>query len=120
MKKRIQIQSANIKNNRLQLNANETIKGLKPGEQILVDSDQFFFIYLMEDKEDYTYIVLSEQIWPLLKSALEEKLPVWLIFNDERTELTGFLEDLNYVLSNIKDNSNYGEEMLIKVDDIFK
>ena len=119
MKKRISIQSANITNNRLLLNANESIKGLSPGEQILVDSDQFSFIYLMEDKEDYTYIVLSEQNWPFLKSALEQKLSIWLTFQDDKTELTGFLEDLEYVLSNIKDNSNYGEDMLKKVDDIF-
>ena len=120
MKKRILIQSAAIKDNRLQFKANETIKGLKSGEQILVDSDQFSFIYLMEDEEDFTYIVLPENTWPFLKSALEQKLAVWVTFNDEMTELTGFLEDLDYVLSNIKDNSNYGEDMLIKVDNIFK
>lgn len=102
------------------LQANESIIGLKPGEQILVDSDQLSFIYLMEDKEDYTYIVLSEQIWSFLKSAIEQKLPVWLTYNDEKTELTNFLEELEYVLSNIKDNSNYGEEMLEKADKIFR
>jgi hypothetical protein len=120
MKRRITILSANIEDNLLQLNTKESIYGLIPGEQILVDSDQFSFIYLMEDKEDYTYIVLSEQIWSSLKTALEQKLPVWLTFKDEKKELTNFLEELEYVLSNIRGNSNYGEEMLTKVDDIFK
>jgi hypothetical protein len=120
VKKRITILAANIMDNLLQLNANESINGLKPGERILVDSDQFSFVYLMEDHEDYTYIVLTEQIWSFLKSALEQKLPVWLTFKDEKLELTNFLEDLKYVLSNIKDNSNYGDEMLVKVDKIFK
>ncbi|HEY2421743.1 MAG TPA: hypothetical protein VGI04_10020 [Neobacillus sp.] len=119
MKKRIAILSANIVDHRLLLNANESINGLKPGEQLLVDSDQYYFIYLMENNEEYTYIVLSEQIWPSLRSALEQKLPVWLTYQDEKKELTYFLEELEYVLSNIKDNSNYGEELLTKVAEIF-
>ncbi|MFZ7944605.1 MULTISPECIES: hypothetical protein [Bacillaceae] len=119
MKKRITIQQANLIENKLILETNEPITGLVPGEQILVDSDQYAFIYLMEDQEDYTYIVLSEEIWPLLKTANEQETPVCIAYNEEQLELTNFSEELEYVISNIKGNSNYGNEMVTKVEGIF-
>jgi len=119
MKKRIMIEKSYIIEEKLMLETNESILELVPGEQILVDSDQFSFIYLMEDKDDYTYIVLHEQIWPNLKIANEKKLPVWVTFNDEKKELENFQDEFNYVLTNISGNSNYGKEMVTKVERIF-
>lgn len=119
MKKRIIIMSSCLKNNRLELKAGESINKLQPAEQILVDSDHFSFIYLMEDKQDYTYIVLPETAWPHLKAAMDQKIPVWITFNEEQLELTNFHDELEYVLSNIQGNSNYGEDMVKKVEGIF-
>jgi hypothetical protein len=119
MKKRITIEKAYITEEKLMLETNETITELVPGEQILVDSDHYSFIYLMEDMDDYTYIILHEQIWPLLKTAEEKKLPVWITFNEEQKELNNFHDEFNYVLTNIKGNSNYGKEMVTKVESIF-
>lgn len=119
MKKRLTILSAKLMENQLFLNVNESIEGLQPATQILVDSDQFSFIYIMEDQEDYTYIVFPEQHWPILKSALERKSQVLLTFDDKHIELPNFLEELEYVISNIKDNSNYGDDMVKKVENIF-
>ncbi|MEH7482390.1 hypothetical protein V7157_15165, partial [Neobacillus drentensis] len=50
MKKNIAILKAYIKEDKLMLETNEPILELVPGEQILVDSAQYSFIYLMEDK----------------------------------------------------------------------
>jgi hypothetical protein len=119
MKKNIAILKAYIKEEKLMLETNEPILELVPGEQILVDSAQYSFIYLMEDKNDYTYIVLHEQIWPLLKNAQENKLPVWVTFNDEQKELINFHDEFDYLLTNIKGNSNYGKELVTKVEGIF-
>ncbi|WP_066071206.1 hypothetical protein [Neobacillus soli] len=119
MKKTITILNANITENKLMLETNESINGLVPGEQLLVDSDQYAFIYLMEDKDDYTYIVLPEQIWPLLKTAQAELIPIWVTFNEEQTVLSNFHDELEYVISNIKGNSNYGNELVTKVESIF-
>jgi hypothetical protein len=119
MKKNIAILKAYIKEDKLMLETNEPILELVPGEQILVDSAQYSFIYLMEDKNDYTYIVLHEQIWPLLKNAQENKLPVWATFNDEQKELINFHDEFDYLLTNIKGNSNYGKELVTKVEGIF-
>jgi Family of unknown function (UPF0738) len=120
MKKKIIIMSSYLNNNKLELKANESIKGLLPAEQILVDSDEFSFIYLTEDQQDYTYIVLPDTVWPQLNTALEQKIPVWISFNEQQMELTNFHDELDYVISNIQGNSNYGEEMVKKVEEMFK
>ncbi len=119
MKKRITILEAIITDNKLILETNESINGLIPAEQILVDSTQCSFIYLMEDQEEYTYIVLPETIWPSLKAAQEQELPVKLSTNDDQIELVNFQEELEYIISNIKGNSNYGHEMVTKVEGVF-
>lgn len=119
MKNRITIEKAYITEDKLMLQTNETVTGLVPVEQILVDSEQYSFIYLMEDKDDYTYIVLHEQIWPHLKTATEENLSVWITFDEEQMELINFLDEFNDILTNIKDNNNYGKELVIKVESIF-
>ncbi len=119
MKKRISIIKAIITNNNLFLETNESIEGLLPAEQILVDSDQYSFIYLMEDKEDYTYLIVPETIWPFLKTAMEQELTVWVLFNEQQIELLNFQAELEYVINNIKGNSNYGNEMVAKVEGNF-
>ena len=119
MKNRITIIKANMVESKLLLESNETIDGLVPGEQILVDSDHYSFIYLMENQEDYTYIVLPEDFWPSLKAANELKIPVCLSFEEKQIELINFHDELEYVISNIKGNSNYGNEMVTKVEEIF-
>lgn len=119
MKKRITILNAIITEEKLLLETNESINGMVPSEQILVDSDHFSFIYLMEQQDDYTYIVLPEQIWPLLKEALDKKLPVWLGINENQLEMNRFHDEFEYVIQNIKGNSNYGSEMVTKVESLF-
>jgi hypothetical protein len=119
MNKRILISTANISNNKLQLQASEPITGLTQTEQILVDSKKFSFVYLMENQEGYTYIDIPEPIWPLLKETVTKQIPVWIHFDDEELELTNFNEELVEVINNIRGNSNYGEEMVTKVEEIF-
>lgn len=119
MKKIITIISSTMRENKLWVAVNESLKGLVPAEQILVDSENYAFIYLMEDKEDYTYITFPEDLWPVLKSALEQHVPVLAVYNEEHIELTNFLEELEYIISNIKGNSNYGKEMVTRVEKLF-
>ncbi|MGG1676563.1 hypothetical protein ACIFOT_12545 [Neobacillus sp. NRS-1170] len=119
MKRSISIQNTNLTDNKLFLEVEQQIEGLIPEGQILVDSDNYSFIYLMEDQEDYTYIVMPEQIWVFIKNSFEKKLPVWLKGNDKEVELINFNDELEYVINNIKGNSNYGQEMVTKVESIF-
>ncbi len=119
MKQRITITHASITETMLRLEVSESLTGLKPAGQILVDSDQYSFIYLMEEQEDYTYIVLPEPVWPFVKDAQDRLLPVQLIGPDQEIELIHFHDELSFIISNIKGNSNYGNEMVAKVEAIF-
>jgi hypothetical protein len=119
MNNRILISNANVTENKLLLHVNESISGLIPTEQILVDSKQISFVYLMENPEGYTYIDIPESIWPLLKNTLAEQIPVWIQFEDDQLELTNFNEELVDIINNIRGNSNYGEEMVTKVEGNF-
>ncbi|MCM3690197.1 hypothetical protein [Neobacillus niacini] len=119
MNKRINITKANFLDSKLYLHASEPISGLSPAEQILVDSKEFSFVYLMENQEGYTYIDMKEPIWPLLKKVMEQSIPVWILSRDTQLELTNFYEELTELINNIRGNSNYGAEMVTKVEEIF-
>ena len=119
MKKRILVTDSVIQNSELILKTNETIEGLSPRGQMLVDSDQLSFVYLMEEGNDYVYILLPEQVWDDLKKGYVESLPVFLQAEESRTALNGFHDELGYLVENIKGNSNYGENMAAKVESVF-
>jgi hypothetical protein len=119
MNKIINIDRAVTDDNQLQLFTKDSITGLIPKEHILVDSDHVSFIYLMEENDHYTYIVLAETVWPVLKGALDRNLSVLLMSEQDQIELPSFQEELAYVISNIKGNSNYGEKLVEKVEKIF-
>lgn len=119
MNKRITVTKANFLDSKLYLHASGSISGLSPAEQILVDSKEISFVYLLENLEGYTYIGMKEPIWPLLKKVLDKSIPVWILFEDEQLELTNFYEELTELINNIRGNSNYGAEMVTKVEEIF-
>ncbi|MGN1401530.1 MAG: hypothetical protein ACI4XL_08520 [Bacillus sp. (in: firmicutes)] len=95
------------------------LQDLEPTGRMLVDSDQFSFIYIMESASDYIYISLPENTWDTLNQGLKEDIKVILRNGETERQLTGFHEELQYLLSNIKDNANYGEEMMRKTADHF-
>ncbi|AIM17443.1 hypothetical protein LRS37_02345 [Neobacillus sedimentimangrovi] len=119
MKKRLNVTDAKIIENKLFLEISESLSDLNPGGQILVDSDHFSFIYLLENSEDYTYVVIPEPIWGSLKEAHLHNMEVVLTNGEIEMELTHFLEELEYVISNIKGNTNYGKAMVEKIESIF-
>jgi hypothetical protein len=121
MRKKIHISSATIEGNYLLLHVDSKISVLNmiPKEQILVDSDQLAFVYIVEVENEYTYLVLQEELWGTLKEALEKNLSVFLTNDEEKQLLSMFTEELHYLIDNIKGNSNYGEEMVEKVESSF-
>jgi hypothetical protein len=120
MKKMIRVLSALIDDNYLQLHVNEQIplKTITPKEQMLVDSAQFAFVYILEMDEEYTYLVIHEDIWPILKKAQGKSV---VLMNEIDTILLPmFSDELTYLIENIKGNNNYGEEMVGKVEKTFQ
>lgn len=121
MREKIKIIKSEVINNQLLLEVHEDVllNELKATGQMLVDSDHSSFVYLAEKDDDYTYIVLDEMSWSNMKIALENVLPVLLKNGNGQLELFGFCDELSYLISNIKGNSNYGEEMAGKVEVAF-
>ncbi|MFY0760058.1 hypothetical protein AB1K32_14410 [Metabacillus dongyingensis] len=123
MKRRIEVNEAVLDQERMILKAmpfgENDLNGLTAKGQMLVDSDQLAFIYIMDNNEDFIYTNLPAEVWPQLKTALDSGIPVDLNVNGLTIELTDIHDELSYLLENIKDNANYGEEMEKKVVEAF-
>jgi len=87
--------------------------------QMLVDSEQLSFIYVVEKDEKFSYVELGWETWLTLKEGLELKADYFLSNGNSSIELPGFRDELLYLIDNIKGNSNYGEEMVTKVERAF-
>ncbi|PAE25192.1 hypothetical protein [Bacillus sp. 7894-2] len=122
MKQKLTIVNAEWAGNELILGIESgTVSGLTAMQQILADSDNLSFIYIAEKNDDYTYISLPETVWPELKKALDGRLRVYASdINQTRLELAGFHEELGDLIENIRGNSNYGNEMVEKVENVFQ
>ncbi|KAA9027573.1 UPF0738 family protein [Niallia endozanthoxylica] len=101
------------------LDSQDSLNDLKPSGQMLVDSEGLSFIYLLENEEAYTYISVPDTVWSSLKEVISNSLAVVVINGGERLLLPQFQEELEYLIDNIKGNSNYGEKMMNKVEAVF-
>ncbi|MFE8696388.1 hypothetical protein ACFYKT_08465 [Cytobacillus sp. FJAT-53684] len=122
MKKKIIIKNAKVNENEeliMYVEEEFPVSEWKPMEQMLVDSDNLSFIYIVDDHDDYTYIAIPDSQWPEVKEGHEKNAPVYLSNQTERLLLQGFYEELSYLIENIKGNSNYGDEMVNKVESTF-
>lgn len=98
----------------------EDIKGIKPEGRMLADSDNTAFIYILDVNDDFIYVSFQETVWSDLNKTLSNHLPLFLqIDDDTRIPLIQFEEELQYFISNIKENSNYGEKMVQAVSKAF-
>lgn len=122
MREKIYVNVAEITNNHevhLLVGPEIDLNQIKPAGQMLVDSNDLSFVYLLEKDDDYTYLAIKDEHWPVLKKGLEEQHPVVLNGEDTKIDLVQFFEELEYLVENIKGNSNYGEIMVAKVEEIF-
>jgi hypothetical protein len=122
MNKRIELTKATIENNRLILqpaSSSIEVEELKAKGQMIVDSDQLAFIYILESADEFVYAGLPHTIWTKLKEAKEKSLDVILQINEKEIELTDIFPELNYLLENIRGNANYGDEMEKQVVELF-
>ncbi|MGE6630998.1 hypothetical protein [Bacillus sp. NPDC077027] len=113
MQNRIEIKEATLKENKLILTvlSGEHIEKAKATGQMLVDSDHFAFVYILETDESFTYLILGETIWAQMKEAMSKEIPVYVTTKDEEIELelVDIHLELSYLVDNIKDNANYGD-----------
>ncbi|XQY92819.1 hypothetical protein ACNRWW_05215 [Metabacillus sp. HB246100] len=121
MNKRIELTKKTMTERTLVVEATTSLEGqpLRAKGQMLVDSDALAFIYILDNGEDFIYASLPDTLWPDLKTASEQQYSIYLDINEEMIELVDLIDELNYLLENIKDNANYGEEMEGRVVEVF-
>ena len=83
--------------------------------QMIVDSDDFSFIYLLDNGVDYVRLHFVSETWEMLERYRNQKIVL-----NESLELIDFYDELNYLISNIEGNNNYGKEFEAKVVETFK
>lgn len=104
----------------LEIDSNFKLENVKPTGQMLVDSLELSFVYLLENNDTYTYLKIPEIFWMDLMEVITREISVSVTNGQEKINLAGFLEELIYLIENIKGNSNYGEEMVRKVETVFQ
>jgi len=122
MKKRIEVIESYIEQEQLYLAAQPfeaEIKEIRDAAQMITDSDNLSFIYIIDINDQFVYVSIPGKNWSLLKEALDREYGVHLKLNDRTLQLEGFLDELRYLIENIEGNANYGEKMVSAVEEIF-
>jgi Family of unknown function (UPF0738) len=91
-----------------------------PAEKMITDSEEHAFVYLLDNDEGYTYIHFPKVTWPYMAKALQNGNDPFLVWNDEKLPLPGFIEELTMLVYNIEGNDNYGEAFTTAVEQEFE
>ncbi|ESU32644.1 hypothetical protein G3A_10190 [Bacillus sp. 17376] len=121
MNQKILITNVKIENNEVLLSTDiETGLGeFAATGQMLVDSDQLSFIYIIDKEDGYHYVNIPAVAWSVIQEGLQAGAETYLTNNGGRLKLEGFHNEMEYLIENIIGNSNYGEEMVTKVEQVF-
>ena len=92
---------------------------IQPTGQMIVDSDDAAFIYLVEENNAYSHIRFPKQLWPQLASSLLQEAELYLRNGTDDLLLHNFTDELQGLLFNIQGNSNYGDDFVTAVEEIF-
>ncbi|WP_102692876.1 UPF0738 family protein [Rummeliibacillus pycnus] len=101
------------------LNENSSDIKCHPTGQMITDSDDMAFVYLMDEEDGYSYVKFPQTVWPLLVETLQSKVNPMLQWNTEQIELIKFNDELQSLIYNIEGNYNYGEVFTTAVEETF-
>lgn len=82
---------------------------------MVVDSDNFQFVYLLDAGDSYANLRFVEETWAMMKAY--EEYP-WYLYGT--IELTNFKLEFDELLDNIKDNFNYGKPFTERAEKVFE
>ena len=91
-----------------------------PTGRLFADSDQFAFLYIVEENDEFSYLRFGEDTWPSLVEMLQRGEDPLLSLGQRTMDLRGFHEELESLLYNIEGNINYGEEFVARVEAAFQ
>ncbi|ANZ33785.1 hypothetical protein [Staphylococcus carnosus] len=112
---RIYVNEIKVKDDGIYCYTDKSTEGLKEAGQMLVDSDNYGFAYILDDGQSYSYLIFVKETW----SMLHENKGKTIYINDD-LKLEEFDQELDYILSNIKGNSNYGKDFVAEVEEAFE
>ena len=115
------VKQVEIVHNQVQfiLNEKKQLSQLQSTGQVIVDSDNETFLYIIEENNSYSYVSFEKLVWPhLLQMIVSEQKP-FLRVEDGQFELTQFVEELTALLYNIEGNGNYGDSFVQSVEEAF-
>lgn len=98
------------------LNENKKLSQLQPVGQVIVDSDNDAFLYIIEENDAYSYVSFAQEVWPQLLQMLLADQKAYLKVEDGSLPLDQFAEELRGLLYNIEGNSNYGDKFVQAVE----
>lgn len=96
------------------------LKNIQPTGQLLTDSDNLAFIYIVVENDEYSYIQFPKNVWSTLLNIVQNKDKVFLQNDSGKIELIHFVDELEMLLFNIEGNGNYGEMFVETVETIFE
>jgi len=102
------------------LNENGAAIQITPAGQVIADSDQLSFIYLVEEGNEYSYLSFPQSIWSSLVQLLQQELTPYIVTGNERKELVNFNDELQMLIFNIEGNDNYGSLFVTAVENDFQ
>lgn len=112
---RIYVNEIKITDDSIKCYTEESTEGLQEAGQMLVDSDNYSFAYILDNGQSYSYLIFVQETWSMLHENKGKKI----IINDN-LELEQFASEFNYILDNIQGNLNYGKEFVSVVEDTFE
>lgn len=101
------------------LNEKKQLSQLQSTGQVIVDSDNEGFLYIIEENNAYSYVSFTKQNWSQLQQMILSKQQPFLRLEDGQFELTNFAEELTTLLFNIEGNGNYGDSFVQGVEEAF-
>lgn len=102
------------------LNDNLSNIQIEPAGQVLTDSDNIAFIYVVEEGNEFSYLQFPKNVWDGLLAIIKSKQDPFLKVNDENKQLHNFTNELEMLIFNIEGNSNYGNEFVQAVEETFR
>lgn len=82
---------------------------------MVVDSDNFQFVYLLDNGESFANLRFVEETWHMMKAY--ESYP-WFLYGT--IELINFKEEFDELIDNIQGNFNYGKPFVERVEEVFE
>ena len=92
---------------------------MNPAGQLIVDSDNPAFVYLVDLPVGYGYIRFEPTVWPALVQVLERQQDPQLQLAEQIMLLPQFFEELHMLVYNIEGNGNYGNAFVEAVEQTF-